>query len=342
MSSPGRRTMVCVDAMGGDFAPARIVEGALDACRMHSDVFDVVLVGDEQAIAAELDRLGAPSDALRVRHAAEVVGMDEKAASAVRRKRDSSLAVAAAMMKAGEADALVSAGNTGAVVSTALQGLGRIPGIKRPAIASVVPTQSGNCVVLDVGATPDAKPEYLGQYAVLGSLYAEITLGIDSPRVGLLNIGEERGKGDCLAKAAYDVLETIPVNFVGNVEGRDVMRGTADVVVCDGFVGNVVLKFAESFVETLAHFFKAELQRNVVARVGAGLARPAFKRTLSRFDYAEYGGAPLLGVKGGCIICHGSSPARAVRNAIRVAAEFVEVDLHHKVVEMLQKGQAHG
>ena len=333
---------VCVDAMGGDHAPSRIVEAAVEALAAHPGRFEVVLVGDEGQIHAEFDRLGIARDHITVRHAAESVGMGEKATAAIRQKRDTSLAVATAMMREGEADALVSAGNTGAVVTSALQGLGRIPGIRRPAIAMVVPTRQGRCVVLDVGATTDCKPEWLGQFAILGSLYAELAFDVATPRVGLLNIGEEPGKGDCQARAAYEHLGTVPVNFIGNVEGRDVMSGTADVVVCDGFVGNVLLKFAESFVETLAHFFRAELESNLVAKVGAGLAKPAFKRTMQRFDYAEYGGAPLLGVRGGCIICHGSSPVRAVRNAIRVAAEFVEDDLNGRVVSLLEKGQAHG
>jgi len=337
-----RRVTVCVDAMGGDFGPERIVQGALEAAHDYGEHIDVVLVGDEAAIRGELDRHGASEAALTVRHAEESVGMGEKGATSVRRKRNSSLAVAASMMQRGEADALVSAGNTAAVVSTALIGLGRIEGILRPAIASVIPNQTGRCVLVDVGATADCKPDYLVQFAILGSLYAETTLGISRPKVGLLNIGEEPGKGNELARATFDALSRAPVYFIGNVEGRDVMRGTADVVVCDGFIGNVVLKFAESFVETLTTLLRAEIKHDLVAKIGARLARPAFRRLVKRFDYAEYGGAPLLGVKGGCIICHGSSSVRAVRNAVRVAAEFVHMDLNGKVVTILEKGQAHG
>jgi glycerol-3-phosphate acyltransferase PlsX len=328
--------------MGGDFAPERVVEAAVQAEREYRAHIDIVLVGDERAIRSELRRLGASENELTVKHADESVGMGEKGATSVRRKRNSSLAVAAGMMGRGEADALVSAGNTAAVVSTALLGLGRIEGVLRPAIASVIPNQTGRCVLVDVGATADCKPEYLVQFAILGSLYAEMALGISNPKVGLLNIGEEPGKGNELARAAYDSLSRAPVTFIGNVEGRDVMRGTADVVVCDGFIGNVVLKFAESFVETLTTLLRAEIKHDLVAKLGAQLARPAFRRLVKRFDYAEYGGAPLLGVKGGCIICHGSSSVRAMRNAIRVAADFVHMDLNGKVVSILERGQAHG
>lgn len=333
---------VCLDAMGGDYAPGRIVAGALEARREYGDRVTVYLVGDRDAIAAAGEGLGVSLDGLEVVHAAESVGMGEKAARAVRQKRNSSLAVAAKMMQNGEADALVSAGNTGAVVSTALIGLGRIPGVLRPAIATVIPNKSGRCVVIDVGATADCKPEYLSQFAVMGSIYAETTLGVPDPRVGLLNIGEEPGKGNELSRAASLELANAPVRFVGNVEGRDIMRGTVDVVVCDGFVGNVVLKFAESLVETLAHMVRDEIKHDLLGKLGAGLARPAIRRVFSKLDYAEYGGAPLLGVRGGCIICHGSSSVRAIKNAIRVAAEFVEFDLIGKIVDRLEKGQAHG
>jgi glycerol-3-phosphate acyltransferase PlsX len=328
--------------MGGDFAPRRIVESALEAKRAYGDRVTIYLVGDRGAIAAVCEEIGVPVEELDVVHAPEAVGMGEKAARAVRQKRNSSLAVAAKMMQNGEADALVSAGNTGAVVSTALIGLGRVPGVLRPAIATVIPNESGRCVVIDVGATADCKPEYLAQFAVMGALYAETTLGISDPRVGLLNIGEEPGKGNELSRAASVAIAQAPVRFVGNVEGRDIMRGTADVVVCDGFVGNVVLKFAESLVETLAHMVRAEIRHDILGKVGAGLARPAIRRVFKKLDYAEYGGAPLLGVRGGCIICHGSSSVRAITNAVRVAAEFIECDLIGKIVERLERGQAHG
>ena len=342
METDSNTVRVCLDAMGGDFAPRRIVEGAIAASRAYGDRISIHLVGDETAIRRTFEELGVSADAFDVVHAPESVGMGEKAARAVRQKRNSSLAVAAKMMQNGEADALVSAGNTGAVVSTALIGLGRVPGVLRPAIATVIPNKSGRCVVIDVGATADCKPEYLAQFAVMGSIYAETTLGVPNPRVGLLNIGEEPGKGNELSRAAEAAIGEMPVHFVGNVEGRDIMRGTADVVVCDGFVGNVVLKFAESLVETLAHMVRDELKHDLLGKLGAGLARPAVRRVFSRLDYAEYGGAPLLGVRGGCIICHGSSSVRAIQNAIRVAAEFVEFDLIGKIVDRLEKGQAHG
>jgi glycerol-3-phosphate acyltransferase PlsX len=337
-----RPITVCVDAMGGDFAPARIVEGSILALNELASPPRIALVGNQGAIVDELHRAGVSEDRFEIVHAPEAVGMGEKAANSVRRKKNSSLAVASRMMKNGEADALVSAGNTGAVVSTALLGLGRVEGVSRPAIASVVPTPHGHVVILDVGATTDAKPEYLVQFAIMGMLYAESCLHIEQPRVGLLNIGEEPGKGNELARATYDALSEAPVRFVGNVEGGDVVKDIADVIVCDGFVGNIVLKFAESLVEALAHMFRDSIRNDVRAKVGAVLARPAVRRTFRKLDYAEYGGAPLLGVRGGCIICHGRSSAVAIKNAIRVAAEFVEADINGKIVDRLHRGQAHG
>jgi glycerol-3-phosphate acyltransferase PlsX len=342
MTAHRDKVTVCVDAMGGDYAPQRIVEGAVAAARELGAAVSVVLVGDQAAVGRELDALRASSDGVTVVHAPESVEMGEKGAASVRRKRNSSLAVAATMMQRGEADALVSAGNTAAVVSTALVGLGRVEGVLRPAIATVLPTRRGRCVFLDVGATTDSKPAYLTQFAVMGSIYAETVLGVTSPAVGLLNIGEEPGKGNELTRAAFEELSVANVNFVGNVEGGDVMRGTVDVVVCDGFVGNVVLKFAENFVEMLTFLFRSHLRHDLLGRLGAALARPTLRRVFRSLDYAEYGGAPLLGTKGGCIICHGSSSARAIKNAIRVAAQFVDVDVNGRIVERLQEGRAHG
>lgn len=317
--------------------------GAVQADDEFGARVQVLLVGNRQLILDELTRQEQPLDRFEIIHAPEAVEMGESGAKSVRRKRNSSLAVAAKMMQSGDADALVSAGNTAAVVSTALVGLGRMPGVLRPAIASVLPTQNkGHCVLLDVGATADCKPEYLVQFAIMGSLYAQIALDIAEPRVGLLNIGEEPGKGNELARASLQLLEEAPVCFAGNVEGRDVFRGAVDVVVCDGFVGNVILKFAESLVETLVHMLRTELKGDLVGKIGAGLTRPAMRRLFRSLDYAEYGGAPLMGVNGGCIICHGSSSVRAIKNAVRVATHFVEVDLGRRIVEQLQKGQAHG
>jgi glycerol-3-phosphate acyltransferase PlsX len=342
MDSAGeKRVTVCVDAMGGDSAPEYIVDGAVSHARCTPEIA-IVLTGHEERIRAEFVRLGVPQDFLPIHHATECVGMGEGGAKAVRRKKDSSLSVAARLMQEGVADALVSAGNTGAVVSTALLGLGRIPGIQRPAIASVMPTQHGRCVVLDVGATVDCRPEYLAQFAILGALYSQEVVGVPTPRVGLLNVGEEPGKGNDLVRAAHPLIAELPINFVGNIEGRDVLRGAADVVVCDGFTGNVLLKFAESFKETFRTLLARELRSLPLARLGVGLARPAFRRLFQRLDYAEYGGAPLLGVKGGCIICHGASSERAIHNAIRMAATQVVKGLNAKVADMLEKGEVHG
>ncbi len=328
--------------MGGDFAPKRIIEGAVAAAEELADHADVRLVGDREAVTAEFRNLGLPVDRLQIIHASEAVTMSEKGASAARRKRDSSLAQAASTMRRGEADALVSAGNTGAVVSNALLTVGRVPGVLRPAIATVLPTLGGRCVMLDVGATADCRPEYLPQFGVMGAIYAETTLQIASPRVGLLNIGEEQGKGNELSRAAYDMLCKAPLRFIGNVEGRDVMTGKVDVVVSDGFVGNIVLKFGESMVEMLVESLRGAIRRDPVGKLGAALARPAFRRVFRSLDYAEYGGAPLLGVKGACIICHGSSTPRAIKNAICVATQFVESDLNGRIIQRLQEGQSHG
>lgn len=341
MDSAGTsRVRVCVDAMGGDFAPERIVDGAVSFARETPDV-QVILTGHEERIRAEFARLGVSREFLPIHHASESVGMGEGGAKSVRRKRDSSLSVAARLMKANQADALVSAGNTGAVVSTALLGLGRISGVQRPAIASLMPTHCGRCVVLDVGATVDCRPEYLQQFAVLGAIYARDVVGVSDPRVGLLNVGEEPGKGNELVRATHPLLEALPFTFVGNIEGRDVLRGAADVVVCDGFTGNVLLKFAESFKETFRTLLGRELETLPIARMGVGLARPAFRRLFQRLDYAEVGGAPLLGVKGGCIICHGASSERAIHNAIRIAASHVQKDFNAKVTDVLEKGEVH-
>ncbi len=342
MDAPSGKARVLVDAMGGDFAPQRIVEGAADAAEELGGRADIRLVGDRDAITGELQRLGRPTDRLDILHAAEAVTMGEHGASAVRRKRGSSLALAASAMRRGEADALVSAGNTAAVVSNALLGMGRAPGILRPAIATVLPTSTGHCVMLDAGATADCRPDYLVQFAVMGSVYAEIALHMTAPKIGLLNIGEEPGKGNELSRATHEALSKSGLRFVGNVEGRDVMRGTVDVVVSDGFVGNIVLKFGESMVEMLVGAIRKELKRDPIGKIGAALARPAFRRVFRTLDYVEYGGAPLLGVKGACIICHGSSTPRAVMNAVCVATQFVEKDLNGRIIQRLQEGKTHG
>ncbi len=317
---------IAVDAMGGDAGLPVNVEGAVNAAREYG--LEVVLVGDRAGIERELARQRPAPVRVSVRHASQVVEMSEQPSHALRRKRDSSLRVAASLVRTGEASAFVSAGNTGAAMAIAMFTLGVLPGVDRPAIAVVLPNKSGRTVLLDVGANVDPKPWHLAQYAVMGHVYSRDLLGVAKPRVGLLSVGEEEGKGNELVREVFKRLEDSPINFVGNVEGRDVYNGNADVVVTDGFTGNVCLKVSESLADMVFHLLRAELTRSPATKLGALLVRPAFRRFWKRVDYAETGGAPLLGINGACIICHGASPARAVKNAIRVAAEWVTTDVN--------------
>jgi len=329
--------VIGVDAMGGDLAPRVNIQGALEALAEPGASFDVVLVGDEKAIRDEAQRLGLSDRLPRVIHATEQVEMSEHAAQAVRKKRDSSINVCARLHKSGETDAIVSAGNTGAVVAAGLIELGRIEQIQRPAIATVLPTPQGNVVILDVGATTDCKPAHLAQFAIMGSIYARLVLRIEKPRVGLLNIGEEAEKGSELYYEAHQLLKRAPVHFAGNVEGREVILGTADVVVCDGFVGNVLLKFAESVIPSISTMIKDEIAAHPLSAMAGLLLKPAFRRLKRRLDYAEVGGAPLLGVAGACIIAHGRSNSRAIKNAIKVAARCAEARVADSIREELRK-----
>jgi glycerol-3-phosphate acyltransferase PlsX len=323
--------------MGGDLAPRVNIQGALEALAEPGASFDVVLVGDEKTIRDEAQRLGVSDRLPRVIHAAEQVEMSEHAAQAVRKKRDSSISVCARLHKAGETDAIVSAGNTGAVVAAGLIELGRIEQIQRPAIATVLPTPQGNVVILDVGATSDCKPAHLAQFAIMGSIYARLVLRIEKPRVGLLNIGEEAEKGSELYYEAHQLLKRVPIQFAGNIEGREVILGTADVVVCDGFVGNVLLKFAESVIPSISTMIKDEIAAHPLSAMAGLLLKPAFRRLKRRLDYAEVGGAPLLGVAGACIIAHGRSNSRAIKNAIKVAARCAEARVADCIREELRK-----
>jgi glycerol-3-phosphate acyltransferase PlsX len=337
MQEPGKGPIIGVDAMGGDLAPRVVIQGALEALRESSNSFEVALIGDEPQIRAEAGRLGVLDRLPRVMHAAEVIEMAESAAQSVRKKRDSSISVAARLHKSGETDAFVSAGNTGAVVAAALLEMGRIAQIQRPAIATVLPTPQGNVVILDVGATSDCKPSHLYQFAVMGSIYARLVLGIERPRVGLLNIGEEAEKGSELYYESHQLLKRSPIHFVGNVEGKDIILGTADVVVCDGFVGNVLLKFAESVIPSISTMIKDEISVHPLSMAAGLLLKPAFRRLKRRLDYAEVGGAPLLGVDGICIIGHGRSNPRAIKNAIKVAARCAEARVAESIRQELDR-----
>ncbi len=297
----------------------------------------LLLVGDEPLVLAELRRLGADPSLFAIVHAPDRVGMGEAAATSVRRKPNSSIGVCARLVKEGKAQAVVSAGNTGAAVAASLVRMRPLPAVDRPAIATYVPTERGGCVFLDVGANSECKPTHLLQFAVMGSVYARTILGKEKPRIGLLNIGEESSKGNELMLAAFELLSASPLNFVGNVEGRDIFRGAVDVVVCDGFTGNVVLKFSESVVELLTHRLRREIHRDARSKLGGWMLRPAFQRFKREVDHAEYGGAPLLGVNGVCIIAHGSSSPKAIKNAIRVAGELIDQHLNELIVAELEK-----
>jgi len=315
-----------VDAMGGDFAPREIVRGALEAIPALND-HELVLVGDRDIIEADLARLDGRRGQVEIVHASQIIGMDEVPVEAVRTKKDSSIVKLAVMAGRGELDAIISAGNTGAFAAASQLRMGLLAGVARPGIAVVLPSFTGPIVMCDVGANISPKPHHLLQYAVMASAYARHVLGVIKARVGLLSIGQEDLKGTTLVQQAHELVRHCGhINFVGNVEGRDLFRGGCDVVVCDGFTGNIALKLTEGLAEGLVKTIEKE-----IALASPALAesfRPVVKRVWANHDYAEYGGAPLLGVEGVCIICHGSSTHVAIRNAVRVATEYLERDLN--------------
>jgi glycerol-3-phosphate acyltransferase PlsX len=336
---------IVVDAMGSDHAPAPDVAGAVMAAQESG--IEIILVGPEEIVKAELSKHNLAGAHLSVRHAAEVVKMEEHT-SAVRTKRDSSMVVAMEMLRHGEADAFVSAGNSGAVMAAALFHLGRLKGIIRPAITAIYPTVRGRCVVLDVGANTDCRPEYLYQFALMGNAYAECVLGISKPRVGILSNGEEEGKGSTLVREAYALLKQGTFNFVGNVEGKDLPLGLADVVVTDGFTGNVVIKLSEGLIMAVAKMLKRALTGGLLPKIGALLmipglllclpggllVTPGLRQMVRKLNPDEVGGAPLLGVRGPVIIGHGRSNAKAIKNAIYAAKQAAEAD----VLAAIQRG----
>jgi glycerol-3-phosphate acyltransferase PlsX len=324
---------IAVDAMGGDNAPGEIVKGAVDAVRLG--IAEVLLVGNQLQLEEELGKYSRPSK-LSIVPANEVIGMDEPPATALKKKKDASITIATRLVKEGEAGGLVSAGSTGAQVSAALLGLGRIPGIQRPAIATVLPTLKGGKLMLDIGANAECKPQNLLQFALMGNIYANRVMGIKEPKIGLLNIGTEINKGNELTQAAYELLAAAPINFIGNYEARDIPAGEADVIICDGFVGNCILKFGEGLIISLFSMLQAEMAGSWRTRLGAALMLPGFKSIKKKLEYEEYGGAPLLGVQGVSIICHGSSKAKAITNAVRMAVQC----LSNRFVEQLS-GEIH-
>jgi glycerol-3-phosphate acyltransferase PlsX len=331
------RARIGVDAMGGDDAPHVVIQGLLEAVAEAGDQYEAVVVGDEEQIKRELSALGSSSTPFTIVHAPEKVEMGEPGLVSIRKKRNSSITVLARLVQKGELAAMVSAGNTGAVVAAAYLNLGRIERVERPAIATFMPNQKDGCVVLDVGANSECRPINLLQFAVMGGTYARRILGRKEPRIGLLNIGEESSKGNELAQEAHKLLAESAVNFVGNVEGKDIFGGSVDVVVCDGFTGNVVLKFTESVIDLLAGSLREHIRRDFRSKMGALLLKPAFQRFKAQLDYAEYGGAPLLGVNGICIIAHGSSSPRAIKNAIKAAASFVHSDVNEYIKRDLKE-----
>lgn len=323
---------IALDAMGGDHAPDEIVQGALLALDEYPGV-EILLVGREEVLREKLGN--AIPSRVELVDAREVVDMTDNALAPLRRKRNSSIRVCANLVAEGRAQAMVSAGHTGAAMTSAYKVIGTIEGVSRPALAAVLPSQKGHTILLDVGANVDAKPAYLREFAVMGHFYSQMLFGIDAPRVGLLSIGEEEGKGNELTKETFRVMKEAGLNFMGNAEGRDVYNGNADVVVCDGFIGNVVLKASESLAEMMRTLIKEEITSTFTRKMGALLAKGAFDDVKKRTDYAEYGGAPLLGVKGGCIIGHGRSNAKAIKNAIRVACEFANKSVDVKIREKI-------
>ena len=328
---------IAVDAMGGDFAPREIVAGAVTAARTLTNIKTLFLVGDQTAIEAELAKHGPTPASIVIRHASEVVGMDESPAAAVRRKKDSSIARAVELVKNGEADAVFSAGSTGAAVASSQLRLRTLDGITRPGIAAVFPSPTKPFVLIDAGATTDCTPQILLQFAVMGSVYSRQIMGIANPRVGLMSIGEEDAKGNEMTKETFHLLEKSHLNFAGNIEGHDLFEGEIDVVVCDGFVGNAILKTSESVGHAISTWMKQEFTANPVRLLGAILLRGALKAFKKKINPEAYGGAPLLGVNGICFIGHGSSSAYAAFNGIRASSEALRHDINHLIIEEIKR-----
>ncbi len=318
---------VALDAMGGDLAPAVNVEGAIEAVSDNRSI-RVILIGDESAISRELKDRKYPADRITIRHASEVVTMDESPSIAIRKKKNSSIHVGVRLVQSGEADGFVSAGHSGVVMATSLLFLGKSKGVDRPAIATVMPAIKGAFILLDVGATVDCKPENLLQFALMGNTYCRMIMGKKNPRVALLSIGEEDIKGNEMTKEAFKLIEKTDVKFIRNIEGKDIFTGKADVIVCDGFTGNITLKVSEGLAEAILKMLKKEVSSISAGKIGYLLIKPAIRNFKKRTDYDEYGGAPLLGINGTSIISHGRSSAKAIKNAVTVASFFSEKKVH--------------
>jgi glycerol-3-phosphate acyltransferase PlsX len=328
---------VALDAMGGDYAPAVTIEGAIETVNDFEGI-DVILVGDENSIKRELDSKRYLPNRISIKHASQVVGMDEAPAAAIRKKRDSSIGRAIELVKNGEADAMVSAGHSGVVMATALLFLRASPGVDRPAIATIMPTLKAPFVLIDAGANLYCKPENLYQFGLMGSAYCSAIFGRTEAKVALLSIGEEDTKGNELTKESFKLLKKADINFIGNVDGKDIFTGIADVIVCDGFTGNVVLKISEGLADAIVKILKREIAERSVGRIAYLLMKSALISFKKKTDYDEYGGAPLLGINGTCIISHGRSTAKAIKNALRVAADFSEKRVYEVIASKIEKG----
>lgn len=327
---------IAVDAMGGDHAPEMVVRGALEAASELG--MDITLVGHRDAISNELgeNQERAP---IGVHHCEEVVHMDEKPLKAIRRKKDSSISVAFDLIKRGEVDAVVSAGNSGATLAAGILKLGKVEGVERPALAGIFPAEKSNVILIDVGANVDCRPVHLFQFGIMAHAFATSCLGMDDPKIGLLSIGEEGGKGNEQVRLAHDLFKASPLNFVGNVEGRDIFTGEIQIIVCDGFVGNVALKLSEGMAEAITKMLKEEMMGSFAGKAGLLFGHGPFQRVRKKLDYEEYGGAPILGINGIGIVCHGSSSARAIKSAVRMAASYVKKNIHERLTVQMAEFQ---
>jgi glycerol-3-phosphate acyltransferase PlsX len=321
---------VALDAMGGDHAPSVNIEGAVETVNECDDI-DIVLVGNEELIGKELRNKRFAAGRVSIEHASQVVEMHEPATTAIRKKKDSSIRIGLGLVKSGRADAFVSAGHSGVIMATSLLLLGMSKGVDRPAIATLMPAVRDTFIMLDVGATVDCKPGNLLQFALMGNTYCQLILGRTDPRVALLSIGEEDTKGNELIKEAFKLIKKADLNFIGNIEGKDMFTGAADVIVCDGFIGNIALKISEGLAENILKMMKREITNISTGRLGYLLMKPAIKSFKRRTDYDEYGGAPLLGINGTSIISHGRSSSKAIKNAVAVAADYAKKKVHEAI-----------
>ena len=337
MEAKSTNIRIAIDAMGGDYAPRNVIEGALQALRETQNRFEVILVGPEQMLKKELQQVQKEKLHYQIIDASQVIDMHDSATAGVKQKRDSSINVGITLQKSGKADAFVSAGHSGAVMSTATLILGRIEGISRPTIGTFFPTERGACLLLDAGANVDCKSQHLYEFALMGSIYTSEMFQIQNPTVGLLNIGEEESKGNDTAKETFKLLKQSKLNFIGNVEGRDILTGKADVVVCDGFIGNIILKFGESVPSFFKSRVKEVIGKNLFMKILGVFIRKTMRAAFKSMDYEEYGGVPVLGVSGIAIIGHGKSTPKAIKNMILRAEEMVRKNINLRIQKALVK-----